>query len=61
MHYVPLSSTGSLIDPYESESGARAALQRIVDAEPEAAHNVSLIVYGDDGMPVGDPVFMLQP
>jgi hypothetical protein len=57
MHYVLLTSTGNMIDSYERESAARAALQRLVDAEPEAAEDVALMTYGDDGRPVGDPVF----
>jgi hypothetical protein len=61
MNYVLLSSTGNLIDSYEDESEAHAALQRIVDAEPHAAEDVALMTYGDDGMPIGDPVFAKIP
>jgi hypothetical protein len=61
MHYVLLSSTGNLINSYENETQARMALQRIVDAEPNAAEDVALMTYGDDGMPVGDPVFAKVP
>ena len=61
MNYVLLSSTGNLIDSYEDESEAHATLQRIVDAEPDAAEDVALMTYGDDGMPVGDPVFAKIP
>lgn len=57
MHYVLLSSTGNLVDSFDNEPDARAALQRIVDAEREAGDDVSLMVYDDDGMPVGDPIF----
>jgi len=61
MHYVLLSSTGNMIDSYDAEPTARAALQRIIDAEPEAAENVALVIYGDDGQPIGDPVFAEAP
>jgi hypothetical protein len=61
MHYVLLSSTGNLIGSYDGESAASAALRRIVAAEPEAAEDVALFTYGDDGMPVGDPVFATAP
>ncbi|HEV2945257.1 MAG TPA: hypothetical protein VGX26_09110 [Solirubrobacteraceae bacterium] len=61
MHYVLLSSTGNLIDSHEDETEARAALQRIIDAEPDAAEDVALMTYGDDGMPVGDPVVAKIP
>jgi hypothetical protein len=61
MHYVLLSSTGNMIDSYEQESAARAALQRIVETEPEAAEDVALMTYGDDGLPSGDPEFAKAP
>ncbi len=61
MHYVLLSSTGNLIGSYDEESAAGAALRRIVAAEPEAAEDVALFTHGDDGMPVGDPVFAAAP
>ncbi len=61
MHYVLLSSTGNLIDSYEDEAEARAALQRIIDAEPDAAEDVALMIYGDDGMPADDPIFAKIP
>lgn len=57
MHYVLLSSTGNMVSSYEDESVARAALQRIVDAEPKAVEDVALMIYGDDGMPAGGPLF----
>lgn len=57
MHYVLLSATGNMIDSYTEEHAARAALERIVDAEPEAAEDVALIAYGDDGDPVAGPEF----
>lgn len=61
MHYVLLSSTGNLIESYDEESEARAALQRIATSEPEAVDDVALMTYGDDGMPVGDPIFAKAP
>lgn len=61
MHYVLLSSTGNMIDSFQEESAARAALQRIVDAEPEAAEDIVLMTYGDDGLPTGDPELAKAP
>jgi hypothetical protein len=61
MHYVLLSSTGNLIDSYEDESAAHSALQRFIDSELDAAEAVALMTYGDDGMPIGDPVFAQVP
>jgi hypothetical protein len=56
-HYAIFDSTGNLIESLRTSGPAREALDRIIDAEPEAAGHVALFVYGDDGMPVGDPVF----
>jgi hypothetical protein len=61
MHYVLLSSTGNLIESYDEESEARAALQRITVSEPEAIYDVAMMTYGDDGMPMGNPVFAKPP
>jgi len=57
MHYVLLSSTGNMIDSYDEEAGARAALQRIVEAEPDAAEHIALLTYDESGLPTGDPQF----
>jgi hypothetical protein len=57
MQYAIFDSTGNLVESFEDEQSAREALDRIIDGEPEAAEHVALFVYGDDGMPVGDPVF----
>jgi len=57
VHYVIFDSTGNLIESFQDEQSARRTLNRIVDAEPEAAEHVALFVHGEDGMPVGDPIF----
>ncbi len=57
MEYVLLSSAGNLIDSFEDEADARAALQRTFEADPEAAHDVAMLVYDEVGRPIGDPVF----
>ena len=56
MQYAIFDSTGNLVESFEDEQSAREALDRIIDGEPEAAEHVALFVYGDDGMPVGDPI-----
>jgi len=61
MHYVLLSSTGNMIDSYAKEAEAHAALQRIVDAEPDAIEDVALMTYNDDGQLLGDPAFAKAP
>lgn len=57
MHYAIFDSTGNLVESFEDEESARKALDHIVDAEPEAAEHVALFVHGDDGMPIGTPIF----
>ncbi|MEX2197080.1 MAG: hypothetical protein WD844_17545 [Thermoleophilaceae bacterium] len=56
MHYVLMDSTGNLIDSYDREEEAHAALNRIVHEEPEAADHVALLTYDDEGNPVGQAV-----
>lgn len=57
MYYVLMDSTGNLIESFRDEDAARAALEEIVENEPEAAEDVVLLAYEDDGTPGGDPVF----
>jgi hypothetical protein len=56
MDYSLFSSTGNLIDSFANEADARAALQRIVEAEPTAAEAVALFVSDDDGNIVDGPI-----
>lgn len=57
MDYSLFSSTGNLIDWFDDEGEARAALQRIVAAEPDAADDVALFISDDDGKLVDGPIF----
>jgi len=56
MNYSLFSSTGNLIDSFTDETEARAALQRIVEAEPDAAEDVALFVADDAGVIVDGPI-----
>lgn len=56
MDYSLFSSTGNLIDSFTDETEARAALQRIVEAEPDAAEDVALFVADDAGAIVDGPI-----
>jgi hypothetical protein len=49
MDYSLFSSTGNLIDSFTDEAAARAALQRLVAAEPEAADDVALFISDEEG------------
>jgi hypothetical protein len=58
MGYELLASTGNLIDWFDSGAEARAALQRIVDLEPEHGHDVALLVHDDDGRIIEGPIHL---
>jgi hypothetical protein len=59
MNYSLFSSTGNLIDWFDDESEARAALQRIVAAEPAAADDVALFIADDEGRVVEGPIHVV--
>lgn len=52
-YYVILDSAANLVDSFDREDEARAALEGIVRQDPEAAAEYGLLAYGDDGHPVG--------
>jgi hypothetical protein len=56
MTYTLMSSMGNMIDWFDDEAEARAALQRIVELEPEYAEDVALFVSDDDGTVVEGPI-----
>jgi hypothetical protein len=56
MTYTLMASTGNMIDWFDNESEARAALQRIVELEPEHAEDVALFVSDDDGHVIEGPI-----
>lgn len=56
MYYALIDSTGNLIDTYDSEGAAKAALAEFVRDEPEIADHVAVLAYDDQGEPVGEPL-----
>jgi hypothetical protein len=56
MNYSLFASTGNLIDSFDDEVEARAALQRIVELEPESADETALFVSDDEGTVVEGPI-----
>lgn len=56
MDYSLFSSSGNLIDSFNNEAQARAALQRIVAAEPETADDLALFISDDEGRVVEGPI-----
>lgn len=56
MDYSLFSSSGNLIDSFSDETEALAALQRIVEAEPDAADDVALFIADESGTIVEGPI-----
>lgn len=56
MTYTLMASTGNMIDWFDNESEARAALQRIVESDPEYANDVALFITDNDGAVVEGPI-----
>jgi hypothetical protein len=54
MNYVILDSTANLVDSFDREDEARAALETIVHQDPEAADEYAMLTYDDEGHPVGE-------
>lgn len=56
MNYSLFASTGNMIDSFDDETEARAALQRIVELEPESADEIALFISDDGGAVVEGPI-----
>ena len=56
MNYSLFASTGNMIDSFDDDAEARAALQRIVELEPESADEIALFISDDDGTVVEGPI-----
>jgi hypothetical protein len=51
-----MASTGDMIDWFDNEPEARAALQRIVEFDPEATSEVALFVSDENGQIIEGPI-----
>ena len=60
MNYVILDSTANLVDAFDQEHEARAALDAIVHQDPDAADDYALLAYDDTGRPVGEALTSAQ-
>ncbi len=60
MEFALFDSSGNLISSYSDESEAKSALEEIIAAEPEAAFDIALMTFDDDGAITNDPVFGTQ-
>jgi hypothetical protein len=52
--FVILSSDANLVEAFDDEAQARSALEEIARQDPEHADEYALLIYDDDGHPVGD-------
>lgn len=53
-YYVILDSTANLVDSFDREDEARAALEAIVRQDPDAADDYAMLTYDDAGHPIGE-------
>ena len=58
MDYMILDSAGNALASFQDEETAHATLYAMSQVEPLAAEDVALIAYGDDGLPVGEAMFI---
>ena len=58
--FVILDSTANLVDSFDDEMQARAALQAIAQQDPDTADEYALLAYDDDGRAVGEAVLAAQ-
>ena len=55
-YYVILDSTANLVESFDREDEARAALEAVVRQEPDSADDYAILKYDDNGNPVGQAV-----
>jgi len=53
-YFVILTSDGNLVDSFDEESEALAALEVLDRQDPEHADEYAVFRYDDDGRPVGE-------
>ena len=61
MHFAILSSDANLVESFDQEDDARAALQAIVQLDPDSASEYAILTYDDSGQQVGDAIFASDP
>lgn len=58
MFYVLMDNTGNMIGSYSDQDEAFDALGELVDDDPQAADQIALLTYDDQGAVADDPVFI---
>jgi hypothetical protein len=58
--YVILDSTANLVDSFDNEPEARAALEKIARQDPSTAEEYALLAYDDHGRPLGKAVLAAE-
>jgi hypothetical protein len=57
MTYSIFDSTGNLVDAFDDQGAAVAALTGIATAEPDAADDAFLVAQDDEGRMVGETIY----
>src|SRR5262249_7545020 len=61
MNFVMYSSSGNMLEAYDTADEARAALNALVHDEPEAFGEVAVVAYDDEGEPTGEAILPDDP
>jgi hypothetical protein len=56
MYFGIFDSAGNALSWYDDEQAARAGLDRMVEGVPDAAENLVIFQFDDQGDPVGDAI-----
>lgn len=56
MYYGIIDSTGNMLDWFDDEASAHATLDAMVERAPQAAEDLALVTFDDDGNPAGGAV-----
>ncbi|MEA2440671.1 MAG: hypothetical protein QOH76_2095 [Thermoleophilaceae bacterium] len=56
MYFGVIDIAGNVLSWHDDEASARAALDRMVESAPEAADEIVVFEFDDNGDPVGEPI-----
>jgi hypothetical protein len=55
-YYAILDSTANLVESFDQETEARAALETIVRQDPDSADDYAMLTYNEAGVAIGEAV-----
>jgi hypothetical protein len=53
-YYVIIDTNANLVESFDQEAEARAALEQIVRQDPDTADEYAMVQYDNNGRPVGE-------